>query len=205
MLHTAGQKLDDSGLTSHYQHPTLKERMDANRAAAKPESARSSARTNTMQPPRSGSKVKAPEAPAAAGRKRKLEEETTSSSKRTKSDVPTKPSVRAGPRPSSNRPSSPKSRKNAPMASATDAAKPRGLFNYRKLDFANAVFQCLARCDDLVNHCKPLRKNALTKSAIWGSGAEDFDPADSAGRLDQQGSAMRKILNDKFINRTSKL
>lgn len=204
MLHIIGQEIDDGELTAHYQQRKLEERMNASRTTAKPDvSARSSTRNGTSKPPNGRSNVKAPVVPAAAGQKRKSEEEVTGSSKRAKPDVPAKPSVRTRARPSSNRPSSPKSRRIAPMASATDAAKPRGLFNYRKLDFANAVLQCLARCDDLVKHCKPKRKNALTKNGIWGR--EDFDPADSAGRLDQQGSGMRKTLNDRFINRTPNL
>jgi len=205
LLHIIGEEIDDGELTAHYQQRKLEERMNASRAAAKPDvAARSAARNGTSQPPRGRFNVKAPQAPAAAGQKRKSEEEATGSSKRAKSDVPDKPSGRTGTRPSSNRPSSPKSRRNGPMASATDAKKPRGLLNYRKLDFANAVVQCLARCDDLVNRYKPMRKNAMSQKEIWGFEGE-FDPADSAGRLDQQGSHMRKTLNDKFINRTSKL
>ena len=215
MLHIIGEEIDDGELTAHYQQRKLEERINASRAAAKPDvAARSAARNGTSQPPRGRFNVKAPQAPAAAGQKRKSEEEATGSSKRAKSDVPDKPSGRtgtrpssnrqAGTRPSSNRPSSPKSRRNGPMASATDAKKPRGLLNYRKLDFANAVLQCLARCDDLVNRYKPMRKNAMSQKEIWGFEGE-FDPADSAGRLDQQGSDMRKTLNDRFINRTSKL
>lgn len=206
LLHMTGQEKDDGKLRPRYQHRTLGERMNANRTTAKRDvSARSSAKDGTSQPSKAGSKVEVPEAPAAAGQKRKSEEEATGTSKRAKPDVLAKPSVRTGARPSSNRPSSPKSRRDAPMASATDTRKPRGLFNYRKVDFANAVVQCLARCDGLVNHCKPMGKNALTKVEVWDRVCEDFDPADSAGRLDQQGRDMRKILNDKLMNRTSKL
>lgn len=164
MLHIIGEEIDDGELTAHYQQRKLEERRNAGRAAAKPDmAARSAARNRTSQPPRGRFNVKAPEAPAAAGQKRKSEEEATGSSKRAKSDVPDKPSGRTGTRPSSNRPSSPKSRRNGPMATATDAKKPRGLLNYRKLDFANAVLQCLARCDDLVNRYKPMRKNAMSQ------------------------------------------
>ncbi len=164
MLHIIGEEIDDGELTAHYQQRKLEERRNAGRAAAKPDmAARSAARNRTSQPPRGRFNVKAPEAPAAAGQKRKSEEEATGSSKRAKSDVPDKPSGRTGTRPSSNRPSLPKSRRNGPMATATDAKKPRGLLNYRKLDFANAVLQCLARCDDLVNRYKPMRKNAMSQ------------------------------------------
>jgi len=198
------KEIDCGELTAHYQQRKLEEKRAASRTTAKPDvSARSSARNGARQPPQGGSKVKAPEAPAAAGRKRKSDEEATGSSKRPKRDVPAKPSVRTGTRPSSKRPSPPKSRRDAPVASATNAAKPRGLLNYRKLDFANAVLQCLARCDDLVNHYRPMRKGAMSKKDIWN--CDGFDPADSAGRLDQQGSEMRKTLNDRFINRTTKL
>lgn len=206
LLHMTGQEKDDGEVTAHYQQRTLQERMNASRTTAKPDmSPRSSAENGTSQPSETGSKVKVPEAPAAAGQKRKSEEEATGTSKRAKPDVPAKPSARTGGRPSSDRPSSPKSRRSAPIASATDAGKPRGLFNYKKLDFANAVLQCLARCDGLMNHCKPMRKNALTKTEVWDRVCEDFDPAYSAGRLDQQGRDMRKTLNDRLINRTSKL
>ena len=128
-----------------------------------------------------------------ASRKRKAEDEATDSKKNAKTEVP-KGSAQSS---TTSQPTKDDLIKKTPVSLAGDAGKPCGLINYRNADFANAVLQCLVRCDELVGHYASLQGKALSDKDIWG----DYPLTSLAGKKvggdwarDQLGKSLFNIL-----------
>ena len=133
----------------------------------------------------------------APGQKRKSEDEGKDSQKKRKQGVPAKPSGSNG----ASQPPRTTSKPKAPESPPAEEVKPRGLLNYKRACFANAVLQCLARCDDLVDHCKPMSSGAITAKTL-GCPPEFLT---AAGRYQKGSDTARDLLRKSLINRKDQM
>ena len=135
--------------------------------------------------------------PPAPVQKRKSEDEAKDSRKKPKPNVPAKvPRTNGASHPTRN---SPKGKTyNLP---ATDTGKPRGLLNYKNASFANAVLQCLAGCEDLVEHYEPMHNKAMSEKELWG----DYPLADATGQRGRNGDQCRELLRKTLFNKLNRM
>lgn len=133
----------------------------------------------------------------APGQKRKSEDGPTDNRKKAKVEASAKPPAPSDPTSQASRDQTNQKTSRSPAA---DAEKPRGLLNYKNASFANAVLQCLASCNELVNHYVPKRDKALSEQDIWGE-----RPLTSAGAQGRNGKIARECLRDSLVNKVTQM